>query len=214
MAGPKTKHRQRIGVLRGERRQGIGVLPSDTVAAASVETFWQRSFRGGLTPARQFQLGSVFVIMSFKGKGSPKVYAAIKEECEALQLAVSRVDENVGSGLIVQEIVEGIHQAEFIICDLTYERPNVYYELGYAHGIGNHPENILLIAKHRTDLHFDVAPLRVQFYRSIADLHTIVSSHLKKMMERRAFRRVSPTQVEDRGFELLASAPGETEPPT
>jgi hypothetical protein len=52
-------------------------------------------------------------------------------------LHASRVDENVGSGIVIREISELIERAEFIICDLTLERPNVYYELGDAHGAGN-----------------------------------------------------------------------------
>ena len=66
-----------------------------------------------------------------------------------------RVDENVGSGLVVGEITKLIEDAEFIICDLSLERPNVYYELGYAHGVGNEANDILLIAKEGTNLHFD-----------------------------------------------------------
>ena len=37
----------------------------------------------------------------------------------------------------LDDISELILKAEFIVCDLTLERPNVYYELGYAHGAGN-----------------------------------------------------------------------------
>ena len=63
--------------------------------------------------------------------------------------------------------------AEFLVFDLSYEKPNVYYELGYAHGIGNHAGNTLLIAREGTRIHFDIAPLRVQFYRSIDHLPVI-----------------------------------------
>ena len=75
-----------------------------------------------------------------------------------------------------------IERAEFIICDLTNERPNVYYELGYAHGVGNEGADILLIAKEGTTLHFDIGPLRVQYYSSTEHLRTIISANLKQMI--------------------------------
>jgi len=74
-----------------------------------------------------------------------------------------------------------IDDAEFIVCDLSGERPNVYYELGYAHGSGNEAARILLIAKRDTHLHFDIAPLRVEFYESTEHLRSIISSKLKVM---------------------------------
>jgi hypothetical protein len=120
--------------------------------------------------------------MSFKGEGMPDTYSAIKDECAKLKLNAIRVDENTGSGFIIKEIIDLIEKAEFIICDLTHERPNVYYELGYAHGIGNQPLNILLIARDGTTLHFDIAPLRVQYYRSTEHLRTILAANLKEMI--------------------------------
>jgi hypothetical protein len=57
------------------------------------------------------------------------------------------VSGNAGSGLVIREITDLIERCEFIICDLTNERLNVYYELGYAHGVGNEAREILLIAK-------------------------------------------------------------------
>ena len=58
------------------------------------------------------------------------------------------------SGLVIREITDHIERSEFIVCDLTNERPNVYYELGYAHGVGNEAMDILLIAREEKELFF------------------------------------------------------------
>jgi len=130
-----------------------------------------------------FILNLVFVIMAFLGEDMQDTYSAIKDECLKLHLNVKRADENVGSGLVINEITDLIEKAEFIICDLTNERPNVYYELGYAHGVGNGSRDILLIAKEGTKLHFDIAPFRVQYYRSTEHLRTILNTNLKGMIK-------------------------------
>jgi hypothetical protein len=131
-----------------------------------------------------FEEGLVFVAMSFQGDDMAEVYTAIKDECLKLKLRAKRVDENIGSGFIIREITDLIERAEFIIFDLTYERPNVYYELGYAHGVGNEPFDVLLIAKEGTKIHFDIAPLRVQFYKSTEHLRTIIFSNLQEMIRK------------------------------
>jgi hypothetical protein len=129
----------------------------------------------------EFDPNLVFVIMAFKGQDRTDVYTAIKDECKKLRLNAIRVDEQVGSSILIKEIAELIERAEFIICDLTDERPNVYYELGYAHGVGNEAPDILLIAKSGTILHFDIAPLRVQYYDSTEHLRKIINTNLKEM---------------------------------
>lgn len=148
-------------------------------------TFMDREFgRPDYDPDDQgeFDRGLVFVIMPFRGQEMADAYAAIKDECKKLKLRPTRVDENTGSGLVIREITDLIERSEFIICDLTNERPNVYYELGYAHGVGNEAEDILLIAREGTVLHFDIAPFRVQYYSSSEHLRAIVSSSLKNMI--------------------------------
>ena len=125
----------------------------------------------------------VFVIMAFSGEGMEDTYSAIKDECRKLCLNARRVDENIGSGLIIGEIINLIENAEFIICDLSYERPNVYYELGYAHAVGNESSDILLIAREGTFLHFDIAPFRVQYYRSTEHLRMILNTSLNGMIK-------------------------------
>src|SRR5437588_13112906 len=101
-------------------------------------TFWDRVFnRDNYDPhdRGEFELNSVFLIMPFEGKGMDDIYSAIKDECRKLGLNTRRADEFAGGGMIINEITEMIENSEFIICDLTFERPNVYYELGYAHGV-------------------------------------------------------------------------------
>lgn len=131
-----------------------------------------------------FEQDLVFVAMPFHTDEMRKIYSAIKSECQKLGLRTKRVDENVGSGFIIREITELIERAEFLIFDLTYERPNVYYELGYAHGVGNEPLDILLIAKEGTKIHFDIVPLRIYFYSTIEHLRSIVSLNLKEMIRK------------------------------
>ena len=135
-----------------------------------------------LLKAARFEPNSVFVVMPFVGEDINEVYRAIKEECIGIGLEATRVDEVVGSGFVIRDILTLIERAEFIICDLTYQRPNVYYELGYAHGVGNHGANILLIAKQGTELHFDIAPLRVKYYDSPGSLRRILQHSLKEMI--------------------------------
>jgi hypothetical protein len=130
----------------------------------------------------EFTKDLVFVAMPFIDEQMVGVYSAIKEECSKLGLNAIRVDENTGSGFIIKEITELIEKAEFIIFDLTLERPNVYYELGYAHGVGNESNDILLIANKNTTIHFDIKPLRVQLYETIEDLRSKVFTNLKKMI--------------------------------
>lgn len=81
----------------------------------------------------------------------------------------------------MKKIAELIERTELIICDLTYERPNVYYELGYAHGVGNTGDNILLIAREETTLHFDIRPLGVNYYSSMESLRLILQENLPEM---------------------------------
>ena len=150
-------------------------------------TFFDEQFRGSNYDPNDdgtFTRNLVFVAMAFTGNEMDDVYKAIKDECFKLNLNSKRVDENVGSGLIIREITNLIESAEFIIFDLTHERPNVYYELGYAHGVGNEPNDVLLIAKDGTMIHFDIAPMRVFFYKTTEHLREIVSINLKEMIRK------------------------------
>ena len=150
-------------------------------------TFTDREFgRPDFDPDDQgeFEEGLVFVIMPFSGQDMDDVYSAIRDECAKLALHAQRVDDNTGSGIVLGEITMLIDRAEFLICDLTRDRPNVYYELGYAHGAGNEAPEILLIAREGTTLHFDIAPLRVQYYSTTEALRKMLADQLAAMIRK------------------------------
>ena len=54
-----------------------------------------------------------------------------------------------------------IQKARLIVADLTHERPNVYFEVGYARGLG---KTVITTAREGTNLHFDVKDWTCTFY--------------------------------------------------
>ena len=46
-----------------------------------------------------------------------------------------------------------ILSSRLVVVDLTHERPNVYFELGYARASG---KTVITIARRETQIHFDV----------------------------------------------------------
>jgi len=80
---------------------------------------------------------------------------------EANDLVCWRVDELARPGSITRDIVEGIVEADVIVADLTDRNPNVFYELGISHTVGN---KTIMTAQSRDDVPFDIANYRVLFY--------------------------------------------------
>jgi hypothetical protein len=89
--------------------------------------------------------------------------------CEALGYEAIRVDITEPHQTITEKIMEGITEAACVIADLTYARPSVYFEVGYAVGLG-----IPLMITCRQDhfrgikddqrVHFDLAQYKISFW--------------------------------------------------
>ncbi len=77
---------------------------------------------------------NIFVIMPFDSEFNLIYRHLIKEPLEAHgDYTVSRADDNPGSQNLLEEIIQGIDNADLIVADLTGKNSNVYYELGIAH---------------------------------------------------------------------------------
>ena len=58
-----------------------------------------------------------------------------------------------GDYRITDKILSMIRQARLVVADLTHERPNVYFELGFARGLD---KTVITILRAGTVAHFDV----------------------------------------------------------
>lgn len=122
----------------------------------------------------------VFIIMPMKKDELvlEDVHNTIKRICKELKYNAQRVDDIEHTGRITDKIIECIESAEIIIADLTYERPNVYYEIGRAHGLG---KQVVLIAREKTELHFDIKDFNVIYYKNITELEDKLKKRLLEM---------------------------------
>ena len=98
----------------------------------------------------------VFVIMSFEETDDLEDYKdAVEEVCEEAGFEAIRTDSRPAA--TTHQIIESIHDhiqtCGFVIADLTNERPNVYYEIGYAMGLN---KKLILTSKKGVKVHFDL----------------------------------------------------------
>jgi nucleoside 2-deoxyribosyltransferase len=127
--------------------------------------------------ARMQASSSVFTVMSFSP--DPKLIDAFdtfKETCTEFSFDCSKVDDAADVERIVPAIFDRIRKAAFVIADLTDQRPNVLYELGYAQGLG---KPCIITAYKGTTLPFDVHDIPTIFWESQKQLKEQLRERIK-----------------------------------
>lgn len=124
----------------------------------------------------------VFVAMWFGKKGEVNRTAemtglyqnTIARASQAAGWRVMRSDSEAHNDFIMGRIVENIRMAPFLIADLTENNNGVYYEAGFARGLG---KAVIYCCPEAERPHFDVSGVNQVRYRDHADL-------LKKLYDR------------------------------
>lgn len=144
----------------------------------------------GKTQVRNLTVSSqkpqVFVVMQFTEEYNNLYKEVIFPVCTDFGYEVIRADNIYTNSLIVEDIAQSIREASLVLADVTPNNANVYYEVGFAHGIQK--PTILLSDRKREKLPFDISGFRLIFYdNSIAGKSEVESSLRKHLAALRSY---------------------------
>jgi hypothetical protein len=122
----------------------------------------------------------VFVVMSFSPDMEP-IFEGIAAAAANVGLEAKRAKDVLGDYRITDKIMEMILSSRFVVVDLTHERPNVYFELGYARASG---KTVITIARRETEIHFDVKDWTYIPYIDSRTLEPDLTERLKNELQR------------------------------
>ena len=120
---------------------------------------------------------TVFTIMPFTEEFRD-VYASYVTVCKDFGFNAVRTDESESGERIIPRILEGIRRAAFVIADVTNLSANVFYENGFAEGLGR---SVIVSAKKGTTLPFDIADMPVLFWNWQEELKEKLRRRVKEI---------------------------------
>ena len=135
---------------------------------------------------------NVSVMMSYNPKNKK-----LDDYFDAMEAAVTsispsfcchRVDKIPGSPKISAEFRSLAAGAQCVIIDLTENKQNVYYELGYLHALG---KTCIITAEEGTTPTFYPAEYRILFYQSARELREKIKDELVRVLSIGTMRRES-----------------------
>lgn len=124
----------------------------------------------------------VFVIMKFDDSVLDSAYkGVIQPIVKKHKYKPIRIDDIQDSGKITDQIIEEISKSEIVIADLTGERPNCYYEAGFAHAVG---KQMIFTIRRNTPIHFDLYSYRFIEWDTEHELREGLDSRFKSIKKR------------------------------
>jgi len=124
---------------------------------------------------------SVFVIMKFGDALLDSAYEGVIDPIiRSFNLNPIRVDKIQNSGVITDQIIDLISSSQYVLADLSGERPNTYYEAGFAHAIG---KEIIFSIRKNEKIHFDLAGHRFIQWETESELRKLLQERFQYLFE-------------------------------
>lgn len=143
-----------------------------------------------------------------------EIYRRIfKQPLESAGHLVSRADDPTGAGTIYDnihyEIVQGLWDADYVLADLTSDKPNVYYELGIAHTLN---KRTIRVSQSVSSIPFNIFNLPVIQYWPESDSEFPVSATILRQIENYELGRIESSNI-IHDFMALSNRTIITDPP-
>jgi hypothetical protein len=119
-----------------------------------------------------------FVLMPFEEEFTIVYDELIVAALEEVGYEAKRADSVIDQRSVLSDIILGINGADLIVADLTELNPNVFYELGIAHGLGI---PTVLITQSTDELPFDLRTYRASEYSTRFDEASELKAFLRKV---------------------------------
>lgn len=131
----------------------------------------------------RYRVGTAFIMMWMDPKHPELTDVAdtVRTVFRSFGIRALRADDIEHEGVISDRVLNEIRVSEFLFADLTGTRPNVYYEVGFAHALD---KRVLLFRKAGTNIHFDLAAYNCPEYENLRDLKEKLTKRLVNITNR------------------------------
>lgn len=119
-----------------------------------------------------------------------RAFAVVRDVCALNGLQCERDVELKSSDAFTNTILGGLTWATLVICDLSNDRPNCYYELGIAQALGR---PVCLIADMDAMIHADIQQFQVLRYTNLRELKRKLPGYVRDS----AFQSLPPHAFQD-----------------
>ncbi len=124
------------------------------------------------------QKNKCFVLMQFSSD-LDIVYGTIKKELDSIGFICNRSDDVSGSPVIFNKILTEMFSSRFIIAELSYNNPNVFYELGIAHSFKESSNIIIIKQKSEQDVSYPFDLKHLQYIEYTPDNLKLLTAQIK-----------------------------------
>jgi len=133
-----------------------------------------------------------FIIMSFDQKYDSVYEQAIKRAVQDKGYKCIRLDDESIPNTIPNKMIREIINSDLVIADISDPNPNVFYELGISHSVGN---KTIIISQNLKNLPFDVRTEYTIGYKDTRERLRLLYYQLKDIIDKLSKHPNEPSNI-------------------